>query len=130
MLRLHHIIFFDFSENLLIKEDGHICIIDFGFAKIVPEQTFTLCGNPEYIAPEIIEGKGHGRAVDWWQLGILTYEMLNGHPPFFGENPFQVYKMILQGDYEDLLNYRSMNLCNLSTYPSISVFSSISFYLV
>ena len=50
-------------ENLLIRADGHLCIIDFGFAKIIPELSFTLCGNPEYIAPEIIEGKGHGRAV-------------------------------------------------------------------
>ena len=55
-------------ENLLIGADGHICIIDFGFAKIVPDLTYTLCGTPEYIAPEIITGLGHGRAVDWWGL--------------------------------------------------------------
>ena len=84
-------------ENLLIKSDGHVCLADFGFAKIVPEQTHTLCGNPEYIAPEVISGKGHGRAVDYWQLGILLYEMLYGHPPFFGENPFVVYQLILKG---------------------------------
>lgn len=52
-------------ENLLIDASGHICIIDFGFAKIVPDLTYTLCGTPEYIAPEIITGYGHGRAVDW-----------------------------------------------------------------
>lgn len=65
-------------ENLLIGHDGHICLTDFGFAKIIQDRTWTLCGTPEYLAPEVIQSKGHGKAVDWWALGILIFEMLAG----------------------------------------------------
>jgi len=84
-------------ENLLLDNGGHVKITDFGFAKKVPERTFTLCGTPEYLAPEIIQSKGHGKAVDWWALGILIYEMLVGYPPFFDEAPFRIYEKILEG---------------------------------
>lgn len=56
-------------ENLLINRDGHLKITDFGFAKKLRDRTWTLCGTPEYIAPEIIQSKGHNKAVDWWALG-------------------------------------------------------------
>lgn len=84
-------------ENLLIDSGGHLKIADFGFAKVVEKRTWTLCGTPEYLAPEIIQSKGHGKPVDWWALGILTFEMLAGYPPFFDDNPFGIYQKVLAG---------------------------------
>lgn len=75
-------------------------VTDFGFAKKIEDRTFTLCGTPEYLAPEIIQSKGHNASVDWWALGILLYEMLAGYPPFYDENPFGIYQKILQGKIE------------------------------
>lgn len=87
-------------ENLLVDKDGHVRITDFGFAKVVKDKTFTLCGTPEYLAPEIIQSKGHNKFVDWWALGVLIFEMLAGYPPFYDDNPLGIYQKILDGYYE------------------------------
>jgi len=84
-------------ENLLLDSTGNCKVTDFGFAKKVEYRTWTLCGTPEYLAPEIILSKGHGKAVDWWACGILIYEMLAGYPPFYDEDPLGIYQKILEG---------------------------------
>lgn len=90
-------------ENLLLDGRGNIKLADFGFAKVLKkDKTYTLCGTPEYLAPEIIKGekKGYGKSVDWWALGILFYEMLVGYPPFYDKKPLGIYKKILTGVLE------------------------------
>lgn len=84
-------------ENLLLDSRGYLRLTDFGFAKIVDDRTWTLCGTPEYLAPEIIQSDGHGKAADWWACGILCYEMLVGYPPFFDETAYGIYEKILKG---------------------------------
>ena len=86
-------------ENLLLDKDGYLKITDFGFAKRVAFKTYTLCGTPEYIAPEVLLNKGHGKGVDWWTLGILNYEMLAGQPPFVDDDPMGIYQQILAGAF-------------------------------
>ncbi|KAF4431022.1 camp-dependent kinase catalytic subunit [Fusarium acutatum] len=85
-------------ENILVDWLGYIKIVDFGFAKHVPAKTWTLCGTPEYMAPEVISGRGYGKSVDWWCFGILTYEMLCGYTPFANESPLLMYENILKGE--------------------------------
>ena len=82
-------------ENIMIANDGYLKLIDYGFAKVVKSATYTICGTPEYIAPEILLNKGHGKAVDWWTFGILIYEMHAGHAPFQDDDPMNIYKKII-----------------------------------
>jgi len=86
-------------ENVLLDDDGHMCLTDFGLAKGVQEgeTTETFCGTPEYLAPEIIQGFGHDKAVDWWTLGILLYELTVGIPPFYSKNVNEMYNKIQHG---------------------------------
>ena len=75
-------------ENLLFDRDGYLKLVDFGFAKVVRDRTFTLCGTPEYLAPEIISNKGHGLGADWWTLGTTPNPSPNPSPnPYPYHNP-------------------------------------------
>ena len=84
-------------ENILLDHTGHICLTDFGLSKdLGPNQddAHTFCGTPEYLAPEIVMNLGHGKAVDWWSLGILLYELTVGIPPFYSQNVNEMYRKI------------------------------------
>lgn len=90
-------------ENVLMAEDGYIKLADFGLVKDNMEplsETQTFCGTPEYISPEICEGRKYNMSVDWWSLGILIYEMLFGSPPFFDTNVNVTYRKIIMDDIQ------------------------------
>ena len=84
-------------ENILINKNGYIKLSDFELVKNLDDRTYTLCGTPGYMAPEIILNKGYGLGVDWWALGILLYEMICGVDPFADESPMKIYENILEG---------------------------------
>eukprot|EP00730_Choanoeca_flexa_P001768 TRINITY_DN10774_c0_g1_i3.p1 TRINITY_DN10774_c0_g1~~TRINITY_DN10774_c0_g1_i3.p1 ORF type:complete len:731 (+),score=162.29 TRINITY_DN10774_c0_g1_i3:98-2290(+) len=86
-------------ENAMIANNGYIKLVDFGFARKLPrdKKTWTFCGTPEYMAPEIIMNQGHDHTCDYWALGILIYEMLTGRTPFASNNPMDTYNLITLG---------------------------------
>ena len=84
-------------ENILINSNGYIKISDFELSKLIEDdRTYTMCGTPGYLAPEIILNKGYGLSVDWWAFGILLYEMICGVDPFTDEDPMKIYQNILE----------------------------------
>jgi cGMP-dependent protein kinase len=91
-------------ENLLVDAQGYIKLCDFGFSTPIPftrhdgevlDKSFTLCGTPEYLAPELVLGKGHTTAVDYWALGVLIYELLVGGTPFEDEQQPKILENIV-----------------------------------
>ncbi|KLO15973.1 Pkinase-domain-containing protein [Schizopora paradoxa] len=85
-------------ENILLDYTGHIALCDFGLCKLNmkgDDVTNTFCGTPEYLAPEVLNGSGYNRNIDWWTLGVLLYEMLCGLPPFYDESSNIMYSKIL-----------------------------------
>jgi len=86
-------------ENLLIGENGYCKLVDFGFAK-KRNHSSTLCGTPEYLAPEVMQSTPQGFGVDWWELGIFIYEMIIGHAPFQDDPTKKMYEKILTDNPE------------------------------
>jgi len=91
-------------ENVLLDARGHVRLTDFGLSKegisSCSSGASSFCGTPEYLAPEILNRKGHGRAVDWWSLGALLYEMLSGLPPFYCRDREKLFEKIRKGHLE------------------------------
>jgi len=121
-------------ENLLLDDAGYVKLCDFGFGKKIGhgKKTWTFCGTPEYVAPEIILNKGHDLSADYWSLGILMFELLTGSPPFSGADPMQTYNLILRGmdmvEFPRKINKSAQHLvrsCAVTTPPSVSATSEM-----
>jgi len=81
-------------EYLMLDSSGYVQLADFRLSKRVEGKTFTTCGAPDYLAPEVVKGEGHGLAADYWALGVLMYEMLLGESPFKGAGEMDMYQNI------------------------------------
>jgi len=90
-------------ENLLLKDEksvSEVKIADFGLSKIASQQVMqTACGTPGYVAPEILQAKGYDKEVDMWSVGVITYILLCGFPPFYNEKLQLLFEQIMRADY-------------------------------
>jgi serine/threonine protein kinase len=84
-------------ENVLISATGQPKLTDMSLAKLVIGQTFTMCGAPNYMAPEVLAGTGHHRAVDWWCLGVMIFELMADKSPFDSDHPMRIYWNVMRG---------------------------------
>ena len=77
----------------MLDDQGYVKIIDFGLAKMLNQNELaqTMCGTPEYFAPELLQNRGYGKSVDWWAVGILIYEMICGSTPFYSRDQARIH---------------------------------------
>lgn len=102
-LHSYRIIYRDLKpENMLMDECGHIRLSDFNLSKIVQDdfRTRTICGTPEYIAPEVLKAEGQTEKLDYWSLGVFLYEMLHGTSPFLANTREQLFANIINANYQ------------------------------
>ena len=84
-------------ENLVLDATGYIKVVDFGLSKVLSGwKTWTMCGTPEYLAPEILRNEGHNHGVDFWMLGVLTFELAHGQGPFVAQDEMALFELILK----------------------------------
>jgi cGMP-dependent protein kinase 1 len=88
-------------DKLFIDEEGYLKLLDFGTAKLIDGRTFTIIGNPYYMAPEVIIGKGYSISADLWSLGVLAYELATHRVPFGNgeKDPYNIYKSVLESNF-------------------------------
>lgn len=111
-------------ENLMLDIDGFIKITDFGFSKKIDNgKTSTMCGTPEYLAPELIKGEDYSYSVDWWTLGIILFEFLNGFTPFRSSNLLETLHKIVKGQ---LVYPPSMQFVNDGCKDLISILLNVN----
>ena len=89
-------------ENVMLDSDGYPVIVDFGFAKYLTDKTYTLCGTPLYLPPEVILSRGHKWSADHWSLGVLIFEMITGDTPFYqsGMEQMDLFRSIAKAKFE------------------------------
>jgi len=124
-LHKHNILYRDLKpENILLDEIGHIKLTDFGLSKIMnnieKDKTYTVCGTPVYVAPEVLTGQGYDKLVDWWSLGVLLYEFLAGYSPYREAKnrvDIKIYKKKLKQD--PLISNTAFDLINKLCQPNV-----------
>lgn len=92
-------------ENILVDKTGYLKVIDFGLSKKIYKKTYTICGTPHYIAPEILKQEGYSFETDWYTLGVVLYEILTGLLPFNGETHNDLFNNITNGKLRFPLNF-------------------------
>jgi protein kinase A len=107
-------------ENLVLDNEGYLRVIDLGFAKYIGEggKSNTLCGTPEYLAPELVLSKGHGTPVDIWALGILIFELLTSNTPFADDDATVMFQKVGQCRCERQARYKSAKLTQPQPQPN------------